>query len=99
MELVANCIGWAKHLRRKAAAKMHLDAEAEHFFWAQPKRITVACVYGPAGIRAAALPSIFVRPAKSVLSGSAVLKLTSRCSIRACPMQFWTKRGMVVECA
>ena len=24
MELVANCINWAKHRRRKAAAKMHL---------------------------------------------------------------------------
>ena len=37
------------------------DAEAEQFFGAQRERSAVAGVYGPAGVRAAALPSIFVR--------------------------------------
>ena len=31
MELVANCIGWAKHRRRKAAAKMHLRLDLHSF--------------------------------------------------------------------
>ena len=31
MELVANCIAWAKHRRRKAAAKMHLRLDLHSF--------------------------------------------------------------------
>jgi hypothetical protein len=31
MELVANCIDWAKHRRRKAAAKMHLRLDLHSF--------------------------------------------------------------------
>ena len=31
MELVANCIGWAKHRRRKAAAKIHLRPDLHSF--------------------------------------------------------------------
>ena len=31
MELVANCIAWAKHRRRKAAAKMHLRLDFHSF--------------------------------------------------------------------
>jgi hypothetical protein len=31
MELVANCIGWAKHRRRKMAAKMHLRLDLHSF--------------------------------------------------------------------
>lgn len=31
MELVANCMGWARHRRRKAAAKMHLRLSLNSF--------------------------------------------------------------------
>ncbi len=31
MELVATCIGWAKHRRRKAAVKMHLRLGLHRF--------------------------------------------------------------------
>jgi Transposase DDE domain/Domain of unknown function (DUF4372) len=31
MELVANCMDWAKHRRRKAAAKMHLRLDLQNF--------------------------------------------------------------------
>jgi hypothetical protein len=31
MELVANCIAWAKHRRRKAAAKIHLRLDLHSF--------------------------------------------------------------------
>jgi len=31
MQLVANCMDWAKHRRRKAAAKMHLRLDLHSF--------------------------------------------------------------------
>jgi hypothetical protein len=62
MHLVANCMDWAKHRRRKAAAKMHLRLDLHSFLGHSANAVSTAM-----GRRATILPSTTM-PLSSSLS-------------------------------
>ena len=81
LQLVASCLDWAKHRRRKAAAKCHLRLDLHSFvrlwtcvraaLWLKLDGVALLKSYGPAGGDFRLLASLFASQRGELLHGQA----------------------------